>query len=60
MWLSNRDFVQLFERAISAPTDTWPGPSIVVNGMSNNRGMAWSLEETRRYLGYEPQDDVYA
>lgn len=60
MWLSNRDFVQLFERAISAPTDTWPGPSIVVNGMSNNWGMAWSLEETRHYLGYEPQDDVYA
>jgi hypothetical protein len=36
----------------------WPEPCIIVNGMSNNSGMAWSLDETRRWLGYEPQDDV--
>jgi len=26
--------------------------------MSDNTGMAWSLEETRSHLGYQPQDDV--
>lgn len=60
MWLSNRDFVHLFERAINADASQWPSPSITVNGMSNNTGMAWSLDETRRYLGYQPLDDVTA
>ena len=58
MWLSNRDFVHLFERAVNADAGGWPAPAIVVNGMSDNSGMAWSLEETRRYLGYQPLDDV--
>ena len=58
MWLSNRDFAHLFERAINADASAWPSPSIVVNGMSDNSGMAWSLDETRRYLGYQPLDDV--
>jgi nucleoside-diphosphate-sugar epimerase len=60
MWLSNRDFVHLFERAIQADADTWPTPFLLVNGMSANSGMKWSLEETKRWLGYQPQDDVYA
>ena len=58
MWLSNRDFAHLFERAVNADAGAWPAPAIVVNGMSANTGMAWSLEETRRLLGYQPQDDV--
>ena len=58
MWLSNRDFVHLFERAVNADPGGWPAPAIVVNGMSDNTGMAWSLDETRRYLGYQPLDDV--
>ncbi len=58
MWLSNRDFVHLFERAVNADASGWPAPAIVVNGMSANSGMAWSLEETRRCLGYQPVDDV--
>ena len=58
MWLSNRDFAHLFERAVNADASGWPAPAIVVNGMSGNSGMAWSLEETRRYLGYQPVDDV--
>ena len=58
MWLSNRDFVQLFAKALLAPSDSWPGPVICVNGMSRNRNMKWSLAETRLLLGYEPQDDV--
>jgi len=60
MWLSNRDFAHLFDRAVNADADGWPAPAIVVNGMSDNTGMAWSLDETRRYLGYQPSDDVNA
>ena len=60
MWLSNRDFCQLFQRAIEAPGTEWPDGCIVVNGMSNNTGMKWNLDATRLYLGYDPQDDVYA
>ncbi len=58
MWLSNRDFVQLFEKALLASSASWPGPVICVNGMSRNRDMPWNLEQTHRWLGYEPQDDV--
>ncbi len=58
MWLSNRDFAQLFEKALLSSSDSWPGPMICVNGMSRNQDMKWNLEETRRLLGYEPQDDV--
>jgi nucleoside-diphosphate-sugar epimerase len=59
MWLSNRDFVHLFERALLTDGSQWPDGYILVNGMSNNRGMRWSLTETRHWLGYAPQDDVY-
>ena len=31
---------------------------VVVNGMSNNTGMRWSLDEARGLLGYEPVDDA--
>ncbi|WP_210247582.1 NAD-dependent epimerase/dehydratase family protein [Salinarimonas soli] len=58
MWLSNRDYAHLMERALVAAPDGWPAPGIVVNGMSANGGMAWSLEATRRHLGYAPQDDI--
>ncbi len=59
MWLSNRDFAQIFEQAICVAGEDWPGPFLLVNGMSANSGMKWSLDEARRYLGYAPQDDVY-
>jgi hypothetical protein len=60
MWLSNRDFLQLMEKAIRAPASNWPAPAIVVAGMSNNRGMAWDLAAGRDFLGYQPVDDVWA
>ena len=60
MWLSNRDMAQLLERALVADADGWPGGFALVNGMSDNAGMAWSLEATRRLLGYRPQDGVFA
>ena len=55
MWLSNRDFCQLMERCIEA------GPGVgfaIINGMSNNKGMRWDIEHTRKLVGYQPQDDV--
>jgi uronate dehydrogenase len=55
MWLSNCDYCHLMERCIIAEL---PERFVVVNGMSNNTGMRWDLEETRRILGYQPRDDV--
>ncbi len=60
MWLSNRDFLDLFERALLADPVAWPCPAIVVNGMSANTGMAWDIEATKSVIGYRPQDDVWA
>jgi nucleoside-diphosphate-sugar epimerase len=60
MWLSNRDYVALMEAALTARTEGWPGPGIVVNGMSANRRMPWDIETTWRLLGYAPQDDIWA
>jgi nucleoside-diphosphate-sugar epimerase len=60
MWLSNRDFLQLMERAITAPADHWPSRAIVVNGTSNNTGTLWNLDDGRRWLGYAPVDDIAA
>ncbi len=59
MWLSNGDLDRLLEAALRADARTWPGPAIVVSGMSNNSGMAWELDEARTWIGYEPQDDVW-
>jgi nucleoside-diphosphate-sugar epimerase len=55
MWLSNEDLVELFESAVEA--DLGDRTFLVVNGMSNNRGMRWDLTEAAEWLGYEPADD---
>ena len=60
LWLSNRDYLQVFTRALTADAALWPAPSLVLNAMSANRGMPWDLGPTRHYLGYEPQDDSWA
>jgi len=52
MWISDRDFLQLVERAMLTPDIRFA----VLNGESNNPGMRWDLSETRRLLGYMPQD----
>src|SRR3712207_4596865 len=46
MWLSNRDFAAVIERALLADAASWPQPGIVVNGMSANRDMPWDVEST--------------
>jgi len=56
MWLSNRDFLQICEKAIRSPPA--PGGFGVVNAVSGNTNMRWSLESARDWLGYAPQDDV--
>ncbi|MGA0614100.1 NAD-dependent epimerase/dehydratase family protein [Paracoccus sp. KR1-242] len=60
MWLSNADFRQLILAAISAGADRWPQASIVVNGVSANEGMDWSLARGAESIGYHPQDDLFA
>lgn len=59
MWISNRDLGQLFHKAIEVDARHWPNGYVAVNGMSNNRGMPWSLEEGRQWIGYEPRDDFF-
>jgi nucleoside-diphosphate-sugar epimerase len=59
MWLSNRDFTAVMERALLADAASWPQPGIIVNGMSANRAMPWDIESTHRLIGYKPQDDIW-
>jgi hypothetical protein len=58
MWLSNADLVRLFECAVEADLDD--RSFVILNGMSNNRGMRWDLTATAELLGYTPEDDAYA
>lgn len=52
MWLSNRDLCHGVERAVLAE-----GVAVaVLNLISDNPGMRWDIETTRRVLGYAPRD----
>jgi NAD+ dependent glucose-6-phosphate dehydrogenase len=53
MWLSDRDMAQGFEKAVLAPDNV---RFAVLNLMSDNPGMRWDIETTRRTIGYAPQD----
>ena len=55
MWLSDRDYLHLMDCCLSAELSE---RFVVINGMSANTLMRWDLSETKRLLGYEPQDDV--
>lgn len=52
MWLSDRDLCHGMERAVVAEGVGFA----VLNLMSDNPGMRWDIGETRRVLGYAPQD----
>jgi NAD+ dependent glucose-6-phosphate dehydrogenase len=54
MWLSNRDMNQAMDKAIAAP----PFGFAIVNLESNNAGMRWDIEHTRRVIGYVPLDSA--
>lgn len=56
MWLSNRDLVQLGKLCVEVSADNWPGPHIVVNGVSDNADSPWSFEDAANLLGYRPQN----
>ena len=52
LWLSDRDLCHGFERAVLAEGVGFA----VLNLMSDNPGMMWDLEATRRVIGYAPGD----
>jgi NAD+ dependent glucose-6-phosphate dehydrogenase len=54
MWLSNRDMMQAVEKAIEAP----PFGFETVFLMSDNAGMRWDIEHTRKVIGYVPLDSA--
>lgn len=58
IWLSDRDLVQVVERALWA--ELGDGGFLVVNATSANRGGRWPLDRARKALGYLPQDDAFA
>ena len=53
MWLSDRDLCHGMERAALAEDV----PFAVLNLMSDNPGMRWDIEQTRRVIGYMPRDN---
>jgi nucleoside-diphosphate-sugar epimerase len=54
MWLSNRDMNRAADCAIEAP----PFGFAIVNLVSNNAGMRWDIEHTRKVIGYVPMDSA--
>ena len=57
MWLSNGDLERLLIAALTADSSNWEGGSVIVNGVSANRGSAWDVAGGRASIGYDPQDD---
>lgn len=55
MWLSHRDCVSLIEAALTADVRF-----AIVNGVSDNAGRWFSLEEGRELIGWEPLDGEMA
>ena len=54
-WISPKDVVQLIVRSIEAEGIDF----FIAHGVSNNRIKRLDLSETRRVLGYRPQDDAF-
>jgi NAD+ dependent glucose-6-phosphate dehydrogenase len=52
MWLSDRDVCHAMERAVLADNIGFA----VLNLMSDNPGMRWDIEPTKRMIGYAPRD----
>ena len=55
LYLSHRDAAQLFQKSVDAPVSVG---FTVVNAVSDNTLSIWDIEETKRVLGYEPQDNA--
>ena len=56
-WCSQRDIAQLVERSVEAPDDVRFG---IFYGTSNNKWNYRSLENARKAVGYDPQDNAEA
>jgi NAD+ dependent glucose-6-phosphate dehydrogenase len=56
MWLSDRDFCNAMERGVLAEGVGFA----VLNLMSDNPGMRWDIETTKRTIGYAPKDGAAA
>jgi hypothetical protein len=56
MWLSDRDFCNAMERGVLAEGVGFA----VLNLMSDNPGMRWDIETTKRVIGYAPRDGAPA
>ena len=56
MWLSDRDLCDAMERAVLAEGVGFA----VLNLMSDNPGMRWDIDTTRRVIGYAPRDGAAA
>jgi nucleoside-diphosphate-sugar epimerase len=54
--LTHGDLVRLIVASIEAPAELRFG---VFHGVSNNRRTQFDLSDTRKTLGYEPQDDAF-
>ena len=50
--------VYVLAPAIEADGGSWPEGFVIVNAMSRNAGLRWSLEEARRWLQWEPRDGI--
>lgn len=72
MWLSNRDFLSYFEKALDLEVPTTESAEssvnvhrnvqkgfVLVNAMSANSGAKWNLEETQKWLGVVSKDDSF-
>jgi nucleoside-diphosphate-sugar epimerase len=55
--LTYEDLVRLITACLSAPASIHFG---IFHALSNNRRNRLDISETRRILGYEPQDDAFA
>ena len=53
MFCSKRDLVQAFDRALEVDADF-----VTAYAVSDNGGGAFDLEETRKVLGFQPQDNA--
>ncbi len=58
-YVSTRDLQQLYVRSIDAASiaDDFGVPFQIFYGVSNNARTFWSINNARRIVGYQPQDD---
>lgn len=52
MWLSDRDYLHGMKQALLADVNGY----VVVNLMSNNKGMKWCIDSAKQSIGYTPID----